>query len=51
VRDPTLLQIFLRVRILERQFDFITYHHIPRSSNYVSDAYDNFILDFDLSHK
>jgi ribonuclease HI len=51
VCDPTLLRIFLWVRILERQFDFITYHHTPRSSNYVSDAYDNFVLDWHLSHK
>jgi ribonuclease HI len=50
VRDPTLLRRFLRVRLLERQFDFITYHHIPRSSNYVSDAYANFVLDWNLSH-
>jgi ribonuclease HI len=50
VHDPTLLRRFLRVRILERQFDFITYHHIPRSSNYVSDAYANFVLDWHLSH-
>jgi ribonuclease HI len=50
VCDPTLLQRFLRVRILERQFDFITYHHIPRSSNYVSNAYTNFVLDWHFSH-
>jgi ribonuclease HI len=50
VCDPTLLRRFLRVRLLERQFDFITYHHIPRSSNYVSDAYANFVLDWHLSH-
>jgi len=50
VRDPTLLRRFLRVRILERHFYFITYHHIPRSSNYVSDAYANFVLDWNLSH-
>jgi ribonuclease HI len=50
VHDPTLLRRFLRVRLLERQFDFITYHHIPRSSNYVSDAYANFVLDWHLSH-
>jgi hypothetical protein len=50
VCDPTLLRRFLWVRLLERQFDFITYHHIPRSYNYVSDAYDNFLLDWNLSH-
>ena len=50
VRNPTLLRRFLRVRLLEWQFYFITYHHIPRSFNYVSDAYANFILDWHLSH-
>ena len=45
MRDPTLLRQFLRVHLLERQFDFITYYHIPRSSNHISNAYANFILD------
>jgi ribonuclease HI len=49
VRDPTLLRRFLCVQLLERHFDFITYHHIPRSSNYVSDAYTNYVLDWHLS--
>jgi ribonuclease HI len=50
VRDPTLLHRFLWVRLLERQFDFITYYHILRSSNNVSDAYANYVLDWHLSH-
>jgi ribonuclease HI len=50
VCDPSLLRQFLRVQILEQIFDFITYHHIPRSSNYVSDAYANFVLDWNFSH-
>jgi hypothetical protein len=50
VRDPTLLQKFIRVRLLEGQFDFITYYHIPRSANHVSDAYANYVLDWNLSH-
>jgi ribonuclease HI len=50
VRDPTLLRRFLRVRLLERQFDFITYYHIYKSYNYVSDAYVNYVLDWYLSH-
>jgi hypothetical protein len=50
VHDPTLLRRFLRVRILERNFDFITYFHIPRSSNHVSIAYANYVLDWHLSH-
>jgi hypothetical protein len=50
MRDPSLLQQFLRVHILERHFDFITYYHIPRSCNYVSDDYANYVLDWNLSH-
>jgi hypothetical protein len=50
VRDPTLLHRFLWVCLLERQFDFITYFHIPGSSNHVSDAYANYVLDWHLSH-
>jgi ribonuclease HI len=42
VCDPTLLCRFLRVHLLERQFDFITYFHIPRSFNHVSDSYANY---------
>jgi ribonuclease HI len=50
VCDPTLLRRFLRVRLLERQFDFITYFHIPISYNHVSDAYTNYVLNWNLSH-
>ena len=50
VRDPTLLRIFLKVRLLERHFVSITYIHILRSHNYISDAYANYVLDWHLSH-
>jgi ribonuclease HI len=50
VCDPALLRRFLRVHLLERKFDFITYFHIPRSSNHVSDAYANYVLDWNLPH-
>ena len=50
VRDPTLLRIFLRVRLLERQFDNITYIHIPRINNQVADSYANYVLDWHLFH-
>ena len=46
VRDPTLLR-----RLLERQFDFITYIHIPRLYNHVADSYANYVLDWHLSHQ
>ena len=50
VRDPTLLRRFLRVILLERQFDNITYIHIPRNNNQVAESYDNYVLDWHLSH-
>ena len=50
VRDPTLLRIFLRVRLLEWQFDNITYIHIPRINNQVADSYANYVLDWHLFH-
>ena len=50
VRDPTLLRRFLRVRLLERQFESITYIHIPRNYNQVADSYANYMLDWHLSH-
>ena len=50
VRDPTLLRRFLRVRLLERQFDSITYIHIPRNNNQVVDSYANYVLDLHLFH-
>ena len=50
VRDPTLLRRFLRVILFERQFDNITYIHIPRINNKVSDSYANYVLDWHLFH-
>ena len=51
VRDPTLLQRFLCVRLLEWQFDNITYIHVPRIYNQVVDSYDNYVLDWNLFHR
>ena len=50
VRDLTLLRRFLRLRLLERQFDNITYIHIPRINNQVTDSYANYMLDWHLFH-
>ena len=44
VRDPTLLQRFLHVILLERQFESITYIHIPRNFNQVANSYVNYVL-------
>ena len=50
VHDPTLHQRFLRVRLLERNFDYITYFHVPRRLNQITDTLANQILDWHLSH-
>ena len=51
IRDPTLLQRFLCVRLLERQFDNITYIHVSRIYNQVVDSYANYVLDWYLFHR
>ena len=33
VRNHSILQKYLQVKLLERQFEFITYVHVPRSDN------------------
>ena len=50
VRDPTLLRRFLCVRLLERQFENITYIHIPRNYNQIVDSYANYVLYWHLFH-
>ena len=50
VHDPTLHRRFLRVRLLERSFDYITYFHVPRRLNQVTDTLANQILDWHLAH-
>ena len=50
VHDPTLHRQFLRVRLLERNFDYITYFHVPRRLNQVTNTLANQILDSHLAH-
>ena len=38
IRNLVLLRLFLRVRLLEREFDYIEYQHIPRHLNTLADA-------------
>jgi ribonuclease HI len=45
VHDPNLHRRFLRVRLLEQKFDYITYIHVPRRLNQVTDTLANHILD------
>ena len=51
VRNPTLLRLFLRVRLLERLFDFIQYQHISRNLNTLNDSLANQVLDTHLWHR
>ena len=50
VWNPILLHQFMQVRLLERNFEFITFNHIPRNQNSLTDAYANYILDWHLTH-
>ena len=51
VQNPVLLWQFLQVRLLEINFDFISFNHdIPRNENTITDAYANYILDWHLTH-
>ena len=50
VRNPILLCQFMQVRFLERNFEFIIFNHIPRNQNSLTDAYANYILDWNLTH-
>ena len=50
IQSPTLLRVYLRIRLLERHFDYIEYQHIPRSLNTLTDALANYVLDRNLNH-
>ena len=50
VRNPTLHRFFLRVRLLERHFDFIQCQHISRNLNTLTDSLANQVLDIHLQH-
>ena len=53
IRNPALLRMFLRVRLLERQFDYIEYLHISINLNRLADALANQVLNrhFQLKSK
>ena len=48
--NHVLYRKYLRVRLLERSFDVISYEHIPREFNTLADSLANDILDWHLSH-
>lgn len=45
IRDHRILRLYLRVKLLESDFYFITYQHIPRRLNTLTDALANHVLD------
>jgi ribonuclease HI len=50
IRSPTLLRVYLRIRLLEHYFDYIEYQQIPRCLNTLTDALANYVLDKHLGH-
>jgi hypothetical protein len=45
IRSPTLLHVYLRIRLLERHFDYIEYQCILRCLNTLTYALANYVLD------
>ena len=45
IRKPQILRMYLCIRLLEQNFDYIKYHHIPRHMNTLIDALANYMLD------
>lgn len=50
VCGSTIYRMFLRVRILERQFDSIQYQHISRNLNTLTDSLENYVLNRHMQH-
>ena len=48
IRNPQILRMYLRICLPERHFDYITYHHIRRHMNTLTDALANYLLDRNL---
>jgi ribonuclease HI len=50
IQSPTLLRVYLRIRLFEHHFDYIEYQHITRCLNTLTDALVNYVLDRHLRH-
>ena len=48
IRNLMLLRLFLRVCLLEREFDYIEYQHIPRHLNTLADAVASSMINRNL---
>jgi ribonuclease HI len=51
VCDPYLFRKYQQIRLLSRHFDSITFTHIPRQLNQITDNLDNIVLDWHISHQ
>jgi ribonuclease HI len=45
IHDPCLFRKYLQVRLLSQHFDSITFTHIPRQLNQITDNLANIVLD------
>ena len=50
IRSPYLLCTFQRVRLLERYFEQVMYHHILIQLNAVEDSLAYYVLDWHIAH-
>jgi ribonuclease HI len=50
IRSPTLLRVYLQIRLLERHFDYIEYQHIPGNLNTLTNALANYVLDRNVNN-
>ena len=50
VKNPQILWLYLCVRLLERNFFYIAYQHIPRRMNTLTDVVANIVLDRHLQN-
>jgi hypothetical protein len=50
IYDPTMHRRFLRVHLLERYFYYITYIHVPKRFNHLTDTLANQVLDLHVAH-
>ena len=50
IRHPILFHKYLRIHLLERQFEFITYQHITRQYNTIANSLANYVLDWHITH-
>ena len=45
IKNATLRELVIQVKILEAEFKFISYQHVPREKNQEADAMANKVLD------